>query len=58
MRGDNSANGLVTVGARVEPELAAAIRKLADEGHRNVSREIRRALIAHLERTEQERRVG
>jgi hypothetical protein len=52
---------LVTVGARVEPAIALAIARLADQGHRSVSREIRRALISHLEQTGktiEERRDG
>jgi hypothetical protein len=40
---------LVQVGARVEPELAAAVAQLADDGDRSVSREIRRALRYHVQ---------
>ena len=40
--------GLVCVGARVEPELALALRQLAEAGDRPLSREIRRALIEHV----------
>ena len=40
---------LVQVGARVEPELAAAVAQLADAGDRSVSREIRRALRHHVQ---------
>jgi hypothetical protein len=46
---ENSAH-LVSLGARVEPDLAAAVRRLADAGDRSVSREIRRAIVEHVER--------
>jgi hypothetical protein len=39
---------LVCLGARVEPELAEAVRALASAGDRSVSREIRRALLQHV----------
>jgi Ribbon-helix-helix protein, copG family len=45
----NSAH-LVHVGAKVEPALAEAVRQLADNGDRSLSREIRRAIAEHVER--------
>jgi hypothetical protein len=41
---------LVHVGAKVEPALAEAVRQLADNGDRSLSREIRRAIAEHVER--------
>lgn len=38
----------VTVAARVEPELAAAVARLAEAGDRSFSREVRRALREHV----------
>jgi hypothetical protein len=43
---------LVQVGSRLEPELAAAVAELADAGDRSVSREIRRAIREHVQRSE------
>jgi hypothetical protein len=43
---------LVQVGSRVEPELAAAVAELADAGDRSVSRQIRRAIREHVQRSE------
>jgi hypothetical protein len=40
---------LVCLGARVEPELAEAVRALASAGDRSVSKQIRRALLEHVE---------
>ena len=40
--------GLVCIGARVEPELADAVARLADSGDRSISREVRRSLIEHV----------
>ena len=40
--------GLVCIGARVEPELADAVAKLADRGDRSVSRQVRLALREHV----------
>jgi hypothetical protein len=45
---EQSVNGenreyLVHVGAKVEPDLADAVRRLADDGNRSLSREIRAA---------------
>jgi hypothetical protein len=46
---DNSVNEhLVHIGARVEPDLAEAVARLADAGDRSVSREIRRAIREHV----------
>jgi hypothetical protein len=42
---------LVQIGAKVPYEVADAIRNLADAGDRSISREIRRAVEAHLERS-------
>lgn len=39
---------LVCVGARIEPELAAAVARLARDGDRTVSRQIRRAIVEHV----------
>jgi hypothetical protein len=39
----------VSVGARVPPDVAQAVRELADAGNRTVSREIARAIEEHLE---------
>jgi hypothetical protein len=44
----NNANKSISLGARVEPELAEAVRSLADAGDRSVSREVRRALLEHV----------
>ena len=41
---------LVHVGAKVESALAEAVRQLADNGDRSLSREIRRAIAEHVER--------
>jgi predicted transcriptional regulator len=41
---------LVHIGARVEPELAAAVTRLAALGDRSVSRQVRRELAEHVER--------
>jgi hypothetical protein len=50
VNGVNEGNGLVVVGARVAPELAAELARLADAGHRNLSQEIRWAIEQHVER--------
>jgi predicted transcriptional regulator len=42
---------LVHVGAKVESALAEAVRQLADNGDRSLSREIRRAIAEHVERS-------
>jgi hypothetical protein len=39
---------LVHVGAKVEPDLADAVRQLADDGNRSLSREIRAAISEHV----------
>jgi Ribbon-helix-helix protein, copG family len=39
---------LVQVGARIPAELAAEVARLADQGDRSISREIRRALQRHV----------
>jgi hypothetical protein len=39
---------LVHVGAKVEPDLADAVRQLADDGNRSLSREIRAAIAEHV----------
>jgi hypothetical protein len=39
----------VTVAARVEPGLAAAVARLAEAGDRSISREVRRALLEHVD---------
>ena len=39
---------LVCVGARIEPELAAAMARLAEDGDRTVSRQIRRGIVEHV----------
>jgi hypothetical protein len=39
---------LVHVGAKVEPNLADAVRQLADDGNRSLSREIRAAIAEHV----------
>jgi hypothetical protein len=38
----------VCVGTRVEPELARAVRRLADQGNRTVSREVAEAIRRHV----------
>jgi predicted transcriptional regulator len=38
----------VCVGTRVEPELAQAVRRLANQGNRTVSREIAEAVRRHV----------
>jgi hypothetical protein len=43
---------LVQIGAGVEPELAAALAVLSDQGDRSVSHEIRRALREHIARSD------
>jgi predicted transcriptional regulator len=43
---------LVPITAKVPAELAAAVAQLADAGDRTVSREVRRALLAHIERSD------
>jgi hypothetical protein len=40
----------VTVAARVPPELAEAVRTLADAGDRTVSREVFRAIREHVDK--------
>jgi len=40
----------VIVGARVEHELAQAVAALAAAGDRTISRQIRRALVEHVDR--------
>jgi hypothetical protein len=45
----NEANK-VCIAARVEPELAAEVVRLAAAGDRSVSREIRRAIAEHVAR--------
>jgi hypothetical protein len=42
---------LVPISAKVAPELAEAVRDLADAGDRSVSREIARAVREHVERS-------
>ena len=42
----------VTVAARVPPELAEAVRTLADAGDRTVSREVFRALREHVDKAD------
>jgi hypothetical protein len=44
----NNANKSISLGARVEPELAEAVRSLDSAGDRTVSREVRRALLEHV----------
>jgi hypothetical protein len=39
---------LVHVGAKVQPDLADAVRQLADDGNRSLSREIRAAITEHV----------
>jgi predicted transcriptional regulator len=38
----------VCVGTRVDPELAQAVRRLADQGNRTVSREVAEAIRRHV----------
>jgi hypothetical protein len=38
----------VCVGARVEPELAQGVRRLADAGNRSLSREVAEAIRRHV----------
>jgi hypothetical protein len=40
----------VTVAARVPPDLADAVRTLADAGDRTVSREVARAIREHVDK--------
>ena len=42
----------VTVAARVPPDLAEAVRTLADAGDRTVSREVFRALREHVDKAD------
>jgi hypothetical protein len=54
---DNPGNPrLVPVAAKVPVALADAITQLADAGDRTVSREIRRAIAAHVRQSEEEGR--
>jgi hypothetical protein len=41
---------LVPISAKVELELAEQLMQMADDGDRTLSREIRRALIEHIEK--------
>jgi predicted transcriptional regulator len=43
---------LIPVAARVPPELAEAVARLADAGDRSVSGEIRRAIREYVERAD------
>lgn len=42
----------VTIGARIQPALAEAVARLAEDGDRSVSREIERAVRAHVARSD------
>jgi hypothetical protein len=44
-------NRLVQIGAKVPAELATALAELANAGDRSVSREIRRAVREHVDRS-------
>lgn len=42
---------LVQIGAKVPAELAEAVARLADDGDRSISGEIRRAIREHVDRS-------
>ena len=48
---DANSERKVTVAAQVAPDLADAVRTLADDGNRTVSREVARAIAEHVERS-------
>jgi hypothetical protein len=49
---------LVPISAKVELELAEQLMQMADDGDRTLSREIRRALIEHIEKASESEDVG